>query len=176
MSYSPITIAACFTQLASAAKTSLTQMQLQKLTYIAHGFKLATTGGEPLVSQPVTAWKFGPVFPDLYHSLKNYGGLAVRPFYPSEQVSPFDMSLLKAVFNIYGKMSGVELSERTHMSGTPWHTIWHGQNGCNRINAIIPDAMIMDYYRGMAPISTNPANALNTQHTRAFNPSFHAAV
>ncbi len=158
MAYDPLTIAARFTQLANVDGKTFTQMQLQKLTYIAHGFKLAATAGQPMVSDEVNAWKFGPVFPELYHALKYYGGGGVPAFLPAEKISDLDDSIIQAVYHTYGNMSGIQLSERTHMQGTPWYQIWHGENGRSRNHAVIPNEVIMNYYRGLFS-SSNATNA-----------------
>ena len=55
----------------------LTQMQLLKLTYIAHGWNLAVNG-EPLVSEPVEAWNYGPVIRDLYNHIRFYGSDPIK--------------------------------------------------------------------------------------------------
>src|SRR6476619_3832573 len=50
----------------------LTQMQLQKLTYIAHGWNLALNERR-LVSDELEAWDYGPVYPMLYDHAKYFG-------------------------------------------------------------------------------------------------------
>ncbi|MFA0155432.1 Panacea domain-containing protein [Vibrio sp. 10N.261.46.A3] len=149
MAYSSKSVAARFTQLATIKHTSLTQMQLQKLVYIAHGYKLALTAGEPLVVNGVCAWQYGPVFPELYHSLKHYRDQGVPRFVETELLAPLDVSIITAVFNAYSHYSGVKLSQLTHMVGTPWYRTWHEGDGCNRPNTIIPDDVIMNYYRDL---------------------------
>ena len=57
-----------FLRLAKESGQSLTPMQLLKLVFIAHGWMLGLYG-EPLISDDVQAWKYGPVIPDLYQTL-----------------------------------------------------------------------------------------------------------
>lgn len=149
MAYSSKSVAAKFTQLATENHISLTQMQLQKLVYIAHGYKLALTAGEPLVSNGVCAWQYGPVFPELYHSLKHFRDQGIPAFYETENISELDINIITAVFNTYSNHSGIKLSQLTHMTGTPWFKTWHEQGGCNRPNTVIPDDVIMNYYRDL---------------------------
>jgi len=47
-------------------------MKIQKMIFFAHA--IYTKKNEfPLVSDPVAAWKHGPVFDTLYHELKQFG-------------------------------------------------------------------------------------------------------
>ncbi|RWO77206.1 type II toxin-antitoxin system antitoxin SocA domain-containing protein [Mesorhizobium sp.] len=55
--------------LAKQSGWSLSNLELQKILYLAHMFYLGRTG-EPLVSGHFEAWDYGPVHPDLYHRVK----------------------------------------------------------------------------------------------------------
>lgn len=58
---------------------TLTNLQMQKMSYIAHMFYLGETDGEPLVDGTFQAWDYGPVHPVLYHIAKRYGADPVQP-------------------------------------------------------------------------------------------------
>lgn len=62
-----------FIRRARADGRSLTQMQLQKLVYIAHGWNLAVNG-RPLTVDAPKAGDFGPVYTELWGALRHYGG------------------------------------------------------------------------------------------------------
>jgi uncharacterized phage-associated protein len=121
-----------------AGDGGLTQMQLQKLVYFAHGWSLALRN-QPLTSDELQAWNYGPVYPDLYDHTKYFGkgpitrqitpddDEAVRFFTRSGRADPYkatltadEKSLLDAVWSRYGRLSGVRLSALTHQPGTPW--------------------------------------------------------
>lgn len=55
---------------------SLSNLELQKLLYIAHMFHMGETG-EPLISGHFEAWDYGPVNPALYHRAKIFGSSPV---------------------------------------------------------------------------------------------------
>lgn len=143
--YSPLTIANRFIELASQADMPITQMQAQKLTYIAHGVSLGQLG-RPLLSDPVCAWRYGPVIPALYHALKNNGSAPIKQpvssmWFGGEAIDPATDSLIESVFAVYGRYSGETLSEFTHRTGTPWD-----QATKNHVD-IIPNSLIQQYYQ-----------------------------
>ena len=52
---------------------SLSNLELQKMVYLAHMFYMGQTDNGPLVDGQFEAWAFGPVHPVLYHALKRFG-------------------------------------------------------------------------------------------------------
>ncbi len=68
-----------FVKRARAEGRALTNMQLQKLPYIAHGWALALTSDE-LLSELPQAFPYGPVYRRLYDALKRYGAGKVTDF------------------------------------------------------------------------------------------------
>ena len=61
--------------LAKKSGWKYTNLELQKLLYIAHMIHLGKTG-EPLFEDAFEAWNYGPVIPGLYYFLKSYLGKA----------------------------------------------------------------------------------------------------
>lgn len=129
-----------------------TPLQLIKLTYIAHGWSFVNLK-TPLVSEDVYAWKYGPVFPRLYHTIKVFGSQPVDHVPQSRlekesetKLVQNEKDLIKAVYDNYSDFSGVELTRMTHRHGTPWHKTWMiSQNG-----VVIGNDLIRDYYVGIA--------------------------
>lgn len=124
--YDAATVANRFIELAAGQERKLTPMQLIKLSYIAHGFSLAINK-RPLLKEKVEAWRYGPVVPSLYRRLKNYGGGPVSApitlplsALRTEKLEDEDRALVDAVFDKYGKFTGIQLSHLTHRPGTPW--------------------------------------------------------
>ncbi len=145
MSYTAKTVANAFLDLAKRNGRQLTNMQLQKLVYIAHGYSLAVLG-KPLFSDEVQAWEYGPVVPILYKPLRKYGaGFVTEPVLTADSPVRQDseeMSIIQSVWNAYGKYSGPQLSAITHAEGTPWNEIWEHNK-----HAVIPNDLIEQHYR-----------------------------
>jgi uncharacterized phage-associated protein len=127
-----------------AAKDSrvLSIMSLLKLAYIAHGWNLEIRN-QPLLSNKIEAWQYGPVIPDVYNTFRKQG-VGVKNVDPEydEPLPPSIEGFLEEIYNIYGKLSPFRLSELTHVAGGPWETArnWGGWY------AEIPDDLIKAHY------------------------------
>ena len=122
-------------------------LQLIKLTYLCHGWMLGLYH-RPLSAQPVEAWKYGPVIPDVYRGLKRYGNkrVTVVQDFPSSDFDALEDDLIRQVFDVYSDFTGVQLSQLTHARGTPWHQVWHRMGR----DSIIPDALIEEHFAELA--------------------------
>lgn len=157
--YDARTVANELLRLARESGRPLTNMQLQKLVYIAHGYSLAILH-RPLIKQGVEAWQYGPVIRDLYDALRAYGAGVVRePIekLSKESVSETDRVLLAKVLNAYGRFSGPQLSTMTHREGTPWREVYDPHAFFN--NDQIPDELIQKHYTKLLNerVGINPA-------------------
>ena len=138
--------------LAAKDGKALTPLQIMKLVYIAHGWMLALYQ-RPLISNRIEAWKYGPVIPDLYHIMKQYGASSVtKPLMPSEDstgnrnLNAIEQDLVGQVYKLYGNLNGIQLSSLTHQAGTPWEFTWNTRQR----NAAISNDLIADHYRRIA--------------------------
>jgi uncharacterized phage-associated protein len=145
---SAIAVANAFIELAKKEGKQLTNMQLQKLVYVAHGWCLALLR-KPLFYNDVKAWPWGPVIPSLYNRLKKYGKGVVSDTIPTDHdpVDPHteDMSLIKSVWDAYKEFDGLQLSAMTHTEGTPWAETWKSIK-----YGKISDESIAQHYRQLA--------------------------
>ncbi|WP_294597502.1 type II toxin-antitoxin system antitoxin SocA domain-containing protein [uncultured Rikenella sp.] len=145
----------------------LTPMQAIKLVYFSHAWYLGFHS-QPLLNEPIQAWRFGTVIPSLYHSLKIYGSGNIRfPIlkdqakyalslalgtgdFPKDEViypnlTKEEKAVVDAVWDSYKNFDGITMSNIIHQAGTPWSTIWNGGH-CGRY-AVIPDSLIEAYYK-----------------------------
>ncbi|MCP4263970.1 MAG: DUF4065 domain-containing protein [Candidatus Brocadiaceae bacterium] len=129
----------------------LTNMQLQKLVFIAHGYCLALLNNEPLFYHNTHAWQWGPVIPKLYKSLQKYGNdLVDNPVEAADSLNEEDIkyAIVKAVYENYGHYSGAELSALTHQENTPWSITWERDKF-----GIIPNDIISEHYKKLTDTS-----------------------
>ena len=134
--------------LAKKQKIDLTPLQLIKLTNLAHGWMLGLYG-EPLVSDDVEAWPYGPVFKRLYLAVKKFKNDPIENINDGgspPKLNSKEKSIVRQVFKIYGEKDGIFLSALTHQKGTPWSKTWdkYGKN------AIIPQDVIEEHFREKA--------------------------
>ena len=167
MPYPAKAIANEFLELAKRDGKKLTPMQIQKLVYFAYGWYLAITG-EYLVNERVEAWQWGPVFPSLYREFRRFGSEPITEL-ASEAVvrnqsghirlvltpvrldndsekSLFAHNVINKVWQVYGNLSGSQLSNLTHAKDSPWSLTPNKEiSGTD-----IPDNLIKQYFREIA--------------------------
>jgi len=153
-----------FIRRAKAEGRALTQMQLQKLVYIAHAWNLAINGS-PLTQDNPQAWDYGPVYRDLRDALRKYGSDAVskeiayhdytRGLFITEnpddpaiaRLSAGETEVVDRVYKDYGKFHAYKLSALTHQDGSPWEKVYANGEGKNL--EIKPD-LIKEYFIDLA--------------------------
>lgn len=136
---------------------ALTNMQLQKLPYIAHGWASVLLN-EQLIAQPAEAWTYGPVYRDLYFALRRYGADVVQeeihenddnPFLPRGAVfqahlTPVEERFLDDVWSVYRGYPAYQLSDMTHRPGTPWSIARERGE-----SALLDEGEIRDHYQAL---------------------------
>ncbi len=124
---------------------TLTNLQIQKLLYLAELHFVGESDGEDqLILSPFEAWDYGPVVPDSYHTLKIFGSKPVENIFRT--VPEIDAGRRKEtlgrVYNAYGELSPGQLVSITHWDGGAW-----AKNYAPGISAIIPRRDILEEYR-----------------------------
>ena len=143
--YSSFDISKKILELAEKEGRKVDPMKLLKLVYIMHGWHLGFTG-EPLINDTIQAWKYGPVIPQLYHTIKRFGVNPVDPqlinLYAKKELDTETTEFVESIWKVYRDMSGIELSARTHKEGTAWHDTYTGD-----FNVIMTDDDIKAHYQ-----------------------------
>jgi uncharacterized phage-associated protein len=148
MIYDSKTIAEWFIHRAEREGEYLTQMKLQKLVYIAHGWNLGLFG-EPLIDDFVEAWQWGPVIRSLYSDYVMYGGgpINMEDISDCPRVGRRTAKLLEKVWEKYGHYTAAQLVNLTHRDGTPWTAVYSP-----RVKRMIPNKLIRSHYKKLASI------------------------
>ena len=132
--------------------TSPTPLQIIKMVYFCQAWMLAIYN-RPLIldSQPVEAWRYGPVIRDVYDALKIFGNRPIHKLIPKWATVPFtyyhaslddeQSHIVNEVFGKYGRLSGTSLTALTHQPGTPWSQVHEPGR-----NKIIHNEIMKDYY------------------------------
>lgn len=136
-----------FIRLAVADGRPLDQMQLQDLTYIAHGWRLAETD-EPLTGDRPEALADGPEYRLLARALLDWGSKPVEHLIPAESLWPvpvkgaqigdqsnldsIDRDWVAQIYEHYGMLDVVQLVPLTREQATPWDRIFAQGKGAGK--------------------------------------------
>lgn len=162
--YSPIAVANSIIGMSNPVRDELTQLKLQKLTYLFYGWSFPLLGRKT-INHHVEAWKFGPVFPPLYYETRNYGMKPIdRPIdtfsfnfiHPisstANHILPTDelaLQTLEFVWKRYGKLSASDLVKITHQRDTPWYKTYYDEKKRGQAGLIIEDELIRTHYESL---------------------------
>jgi len=154
-----LAVANYFIAKAQSEGRPITPMQLIKLVYIAHGWTLGLYD-RPLIGEDVQAWQYGPVIPSIYHEFKHYGRnpISQQKAIATDQGELFIPTVndrhacrvLDRVWEVYGHLSGLQLSSITHQPGTPWYEEWYNGGGERFRDNVLSQANIARYYNKLA--------------------------
>ena len=147
-----------------AEKGQLDPLKAQKLVYFCHGWNLGLGSG-PLCSEHAQAWRWGPVFRNLYRAAKRWGGSPIlKPLMVTATVGRFDvqqfiprisaeddiaLNLVERVWDVYGHLDEMTLSRLTHASDGPWFHTFMNSDPFSPSPAI-PNRLITEYFRAQA--------------------------
>jgi uncharacterized phage-associated protein len=138
-------VANYFLQLGQSQGAPISPLKMQKLVYLAHGWNLALRG-QPLISNSIQAWRYGPVVPELYQDFKKYRASGIEEAAPVQgSLDDDSKALIAAVWNRYGHYSGIQLSTLTHEKGYAWDVA--SKMGDPFFTPNIPDSLIADEFQ-----------------------------
>jgi uncharacterized phage-associated protein len=152
--HSAIQVANKILELANAKKDTITPMQMIKLVFMCHGWMLGICGRH-LIKDPVEAWKYGPVIPDLYQAVRKFKSNPIEMI-PCQEPAKFDhdeLQVIEQVYEKYGHRSGIVLSSMTHQKDSPWDIV---VNKHNNMGHQISNNLIEDYYHRLYVKNNQP--------------------
>jgi uncharacterized phage-associated protein len=164
--YSATVVANYFLELAKRDGRALDPMKIQKLVFLAHGWYLTLTG-KPLITERIEAWQFGPVIRSLYSAFRDAGSgpinhpacqvqfvgqrLISSPIVLEDIDSPVNRQVkevLDETWKVYRDFSGPQLSNLTHLPGSPWEQTWN--SSWQKQGLVIDDHLIQQYFASLA--------------------------
>lgn len=134
----------------------VTNLSLNKIIYFLHASYLVKYR-KPLVSAKIEAWKFGPVFREIYRFYKDCGDKPIT--FQSTRISPVsganeicswklnadEIRVLGPLAEKYLKMESHELVRLSHVKGGPWDQVWNHAS-LSQASMRITDESILNYY------------------------------
>lgn len=118
--------------------------RLQKLVYYSQAWHLVRHG-EPLFLDEVEAWANGPVVRSLYHAHRGARGVGTWPAGDRARLSDRGRETVTWVVGTYGRFTGDELSDMTHVEA-PWRRARAGVQDGAWSNERIDRTVMRDYY------------------------------
>jgi uncharacterized phage-associated protein len=157
MSYSPLALANTFIA-KYGNDVGIDHMKLQKLAFFTYGWWLAYND-TPILTEGPEAWKFGPVFSSLYNVLTTQNMVPIKtpqkpvpsgetPMIPDKEERAHQW--IDWIWQRYGNLSALTLSDMTHEDGTPWQIEVAAKNYRVPYHHKIPDATIKKYFQAEA--------------------------
>ena len=125
-----------------------TPMHVIKLAYLCHGWMLGIHA-HSLLSEPVEAWRYGPVVPSIHRRYKSFRANAIDTELVdrSSDLDDDQKRIMSDVIEAYREYEAWMLSSITHKRGTPWDKTYRWGLG---EGAIIPNKLIRRHYERMA--------------------------
>lgn len=143
-----VSVLAAARHLGEASGWTLSNLQLQKLIYLAHMVHLGEHG-EHLVPGQFEAWDYGPVHPVLYRVARIFGSDPVQNIFHGAAPLKAGSSERKTLDDAYeslGGLSAAQLVDITHKRSGAWYKNY--APGMRHIP--IPDADVLEEYRKLA--------------------------
>lgn len=140
----------------------ITPKKLQKLVYLAQGTTLAmlhrSLWDTSALGARVTAWREGPVVPELFQEYRTYrwNALPVPAEVDADVIDPAARAMIDAVLNSYGRWTADKLAKFTH-DHEPWQKAW-AKAQANANDDVISDAEIKAYFSRWLAGPTDPRN------------------
>jgi uncharacterized phage-associated protein len=144
----------------------LTNLALQKLLYFVHGW-FYSIYEQPLIKNKFEAWKYGPVQRVIYDQFKSFKNGAIRgvratyidpatgePTYQEPRIDSEHAAVISEVLEKYERYTAGQLVEESHAEDGPWEYVWQQAEEAIYPGMKIPDALILDHFKRLAPIIT----------------------
>ncbi|MFN6552273.1 Panacea domain-containing protein [Mycolicibacterium septicum] len=127
---------------------AMSTMKLQKLCYYSQGWSLAWDE-KPLFDEPIRAWANGPVVYELFDEHRGQFRVRQWPTGDSDKLSQDERETVDAVLFAYGKLTGQQLSDKSHTE-RPWVEARAGLPAGTLSSAVIELETMQDFFGALA--------------------------
>jgi uncharacterized phage-associated protein len=139
----------------------ITNLQLQKILYFVWGEYYARFNNDLFVEK-FSAWEYGPVIPEIYHSFKNNSNQRIRDrlhkidyrtgkkIVLASQLECDARDFLENCIKKYAKVQAGTLVDWSHNKNGPWAEIWN-HTGASNPGMIISFESIRKYFDNPFP-------------------------
>lgn len=128
-----------------ASGWTLTNLQLQKILYLAHMIYVGRHDNPLVADEAFEAWNYGPVLPSVYHTVSAFGSGPIKNIFRS--VPSIDggeiASLIEDTVERFAPMPPFKLVELTHDDRSAWSR--HYSSDLRGVQ--IPKSSIREEYR-----------------------------
>jgi uncharacterized phage-associated protein len=151
---------------AEERRLPITNLALQKLLYFVHGW-FYSLYDQPLIKNKFEAWQYGPVQRVIYDQFKSCRDSPIRslratyidplsgePTYREPCITAEHACVIRGVLEKYERYTVGQLVEESHAEDGPWEYVWKQAEDAIYPGMKIPDALILDHFRRLAPILT----------------------
>lgn len=105
------------------ADWSLSNLELQKMLYLAQLFHMGRNKGEELFKGHFEAWDYGPVCPEIYHKAKIFGSSSVKDIFSNAlgfKNDDYRKGVMDDVCEKFLKYKAGDLVDITHWDKGAW--------------------------------------------------------
>ena len=144
-------------------------LKLQKLLYYSQAVHLVLHDKFCLFPDPIEAWDYGPVVPNVYHEYKRCGFDTIPCTNERPKLKLDEMKSIDIVINALKHMSGPELIDQTHRE-MPWRKAYRP----GRLNNTISVDSMYEYFKENLAFSKIGFHVLNGVNVRASMSNFYS--
>ena len=130
-------------------RENITNLFLQKMLYYVKGISILFNDGKSIIPEPCEAWKYGPVFTDVYEKYKKYKKdeivLSVSSDYVEQLLTEKEKRITDYVLNTFGIYNLWFLKDLTHCE-EPWINARKGLDEGDACHNKMSDEVIKEYF------------------------------
>ena len=103
----------------------ISNLQLQKILFYIQEYYIKTKK-EPIFTDEIQAWQFGPVVPEVYYEYCGYGAMPIYNEYKT-QIDEEEKRIIDPIIETKRAMKPWQLVEETHKKDGAWDRVYnHG--------------------------------------------------